>query len=194
VLIKSAPLAGIDIEPEGSICKNGKFTNCNFINNGNMALLSDRGTSVVKDSYNMLFSSCKFVQSSNEGYVTYLTGKANAYVFTKCEFYGLTLNSVIARSDSESTIYQNCLFQDCYNGAKTFSDINSFLLLSLSTRTVVDNCIFNSYFIASFAIRGENGKKCDEVDEASKTVIKNSTFNSYLQPCTGNNCPGNFSG
>lgn len=192
--IKSAPMAGIDIEPEASICKNGRFTNCNFVNNFNMGLASDRGEGAVKDSYNMLFTGCKFVQSSEDGYVTFLRGNANAFVFKECEFYGLSLNAVTAQSDNEATKYQNCKFQDCYNGAKTWNDINSYLFSSNGTRTVIDNCTFNSYFIAAFAIRGQNGKKCNEVDEASKTYIKNSTFNSYVPACTGGNCLQNGTG
>lgn len=192
--VKSAPLAGIDIEPEGSVCKNGKFINCKFINNFNSGLISDRGETVVKDCYNMNFINCKFSQSAENGYVTFLSGHANSFQFNNCQFYGLSLNAVVAQSEIEAAKYNSCIFQDCYNGAKAWNSINNYLIQCLGTHTVIDNCVFNHYNIAAIAIRGNDKLKCNEVDESSKTIIKNSTFNSYLTICSNTNCPPNGSG
>ena len=186
--VKSAPASAIDIEPELSICRNGNFVNCIFNNNYNSGLICDRGNNPIPDAYAMKFTNCSFIQDSSGVYANFLRGKANSFLFTKCRFHGASLDAVNAESSSGGTTYRNCFFTDCYNGVGAWKDINSFLLQAMGSHLLIDSCVFTHYNIGALAIRGE-GKKCTETEEGRKTVIKNSSFNSYLFKCSKAPCP-----
>jgi hypothetical protein len=56
----SAPGAGLDIEAEGSVCRNGRFVECEFSDNGGVGMVADSG-----DSADMVFERCKFIGTTS---------------------------------------------------------------------------------------------------------------------------------
>lgn len=58
--LSSAPAAGLDIEAEGSVCRNGRFVDCEFSDNAGVGMLADSG-----DSADMIFERCRFVGTTS---------------------------------------------------------------------------------------------------------------------------------
>lgn len=154
--VASSPGAGVDIEPEASICINGTFINCRFFNNngGGMTCVS------VASTYDCSFYNCKFIGTTFNS--IYATGER--YTFYGCEmigavtnvlggdpktaskFYGCTFSMTAANSPT-GTIYDTyhnfyggdyILFEGCNFDA----DANHQLPWMSGYRPIISNCNF----------------------------------------------------
>lgn len=110
--IFSLPGTGVDIEAEVGPNRNGIFENCTFENNKNAGLASATG-----DNADCSFNDCTFWGS--ESYTTWIA-EAN-FIFTNCNFFGMSQHGYSADNSYESTKYRNCYFSDeRYKGKRTY--------------------------------------------------------------------------
>jgi hypothetical protein len=158
-IIKTAPGAGIDIEPESySDCTNGVFENCEVRNSIGLAL-SMGYPSTTKF---MLFKNCKF-ECSN--YMAVGLDVATTK-FVDCEFKGIVLCQVKVENKKDQSEFVRCkfiehptvfsktyLFCSIYNGvnirdsefqAYQSSLINMEVIPSNNIQPIVENCRFIS--------------------------------------------------
>jgi hypothetical protein len=100
----SAPTAGLDIEAESSVCRNGLFLNCEFKDNVGLGVVADSG-----DSANVTFINCKVVGTTN--YATWT--RKPRYVFEDCLIAGTIVNPHGSATDPASaTKYIRCTVTD----------------------------------------------------------------------------------
>jgi hypothetical protein len=100
----SQPGAGVDIEAESSICRNGMFINCEFIDNAGAGMVADQG-----DSADVAFHRCKF-----QGTTVYaIWPKKPRFSFTDCLIIGQYVNPYNSTTIPEdATRFTRCVFTD----------------------------------------------------------------------------------
>jgi hypothetical protein len=167
----SFPGAGLDIEAEAGPIRNGRFENCEFIDNKGCAMVADSG-----DSGDCSFDNCTFWGLENWSVWT----TKPRFTFTKCDIYGSIVHGYDSPNDIDATKYIECHFEDkAYNGKPVFG---IFLIeINNRKRLLFDNCTFLA-----------NTKKlCWIIEERSmpdeeRATIRNSKFimanNKYALP------------
>jgi hypothetical protein len=100
----SAPGAGVDIEAEDSINRNGLFENCEFVNNTGAGLVADSG-----DSANITVHNSSFWGISN-----YSIWSSKPYMrFESCDFHGTAIRAYGSKTEPASaTQFINSTFDD----------------------------------------------------------------------------------
>ncbi|HEX6681175.1 MAG TPA: right-handed parallel beta-helix repeat-containing protein [Candidatus Limnocylindrales bacterium] len=101
--IQSLPKAGLDIEAESSITRNGYFNNCEFVNNVGEGVNCTTG-----DSGYTRFEGCTFWGTTNFSAYTSKPG----LVFKWCNFHGQANVGYGDPNDALTTKYAACLFED----------------------------------------------------------------------------------
>lgn len=134
----SAPQAGVDIEAESSVCRNGMFINCEMQNNAGVGMVADVG-----DIADVAFHRCKFIGQSNYAIWPYKPRLS----FVDCLIVGAYVNPFSsANKPEDATKFQRCLFTDESKYAATLYNIgalNTLLSGSSSQGNVVyDSCSF----------------------------------------------------
>ena len=119
--VSSPPGAGLDVEGEVGIIKNGNFSNCEFIDNTGSGIVADGGS-----SRGMNFEDCLLWGTTNW---TVWTTKPQ-YHFNKCTFHGSIVHGYNSPDDENATVYDKCTFEDKdYKGRKSYgaflAEINS---------------------------------------------------------------------
>lgn len=97
----SAPGAGLDIEAEGSVCRNGHFTDCRFVDNVGCGLVADSG-----DSADMLFERCTYIGTTNWS----AWPRKPGFVFRDCLFVGSIVNVFGDADPRRATQFIGCRF------------------------------------------------------------------------------------
>ncbi len=124
--VNTSPSAGLDIEPEASVCRQGNFIGCEFINN--------KGSSVAAgypEGGDTTFKKCLFWGTE---YYTLFLRSAPRLVFEDCTIYG----SCIAGSTSGAFI--RCHFED--RDHPSYGVYRRGHLIGLeSDQLVMDNCV-----------------------------------------------------
>jgi parallel beta helix pectate lyase-like protein len=106
----SAPGAGVDIEAESSVCRNGVFIDCEFTNNYGAGLVADSG-----DSADVTFRGCTFWGVTNWS----IWPRKPGFSFHDCKIIGACVNPYPSAEATKATRFFNCLFTDelLYGGA-----------------------------------------------------------------------------
>lgn len=161
--IQSSPGAGLDIEAEGgNEANNGRFVNCEFVNNTGCGMVADSGPS--KD---IAFTNCTFIGVNNwSAWV-----QKPSYTFNKCTFNGSFVHGYITTNFKEATKFYSCIFEDKkYKGQEVYG---GFLLESDGRKKMIfEDCTFTTnrkkvmWFNAVFTNNDEE-----------KAVFKNCTIN-----------------
>jgi hypothetical protein len=99
----SAPGAGLDIEAEESICRDGYFEDCEFINNAGCGMVADSG-----DGGYSRFVRCLFWGTTNWSAWNAKPG----LVFEDCVFHGSVVHAVGSDSPDKATRWIRCKFED----------------------------------------------------------------------------------
>lgn len=130
----SAPGSGVDIEAEWSPIRNGRFENCEFIDNKITGLVADSG-----NSGECSFSDCTFW--GIDGWSIWI--KKPAFSFKGCTIYGSVVHGYDASNDYEATRFTDCYFEDKpLNGRQAFG---TYLVESSGMKRVnFTNCRFVS--------------------------------------------------
>jgi hypothetical protein len=126
----SSPGAGLDIEAEIGLIKNGKFVKCQFINNTGVGMVADSGP-----SSNCTFTDCLFWGVSAWSIWINKPG----FTIINSKIYGAFVHGYDAKTDAEATVFKNCLFEDKpYKGQEPFG---TFLIETNYKRRVrFDDC------------------------------------------------------
>ncbi len=97
----SAPGAGVDIEAEGSVCRNGRFVDCRFVDNGGVGFIADSG-----DSADVECVRCEFVGT------TFWSAwpRKPGFVFRDCLFVGSVVNVHGDPDPRRATQFYGCRF------------------------------------------------------------------------------------
>lgn len=99
--VVSKPSAGIDIEIEESIIKNGNFISCKIYDNAGPGL-----SSIGYDTYNIHFKKCTFIGTTNSA----AYAKSQGFSFDSCTFVG-KVERIFGSSDKSKAInFKDCLF------------------------------------------------------------------------------------
>ena len=110
----SPPGAGVDIEAEQGPIRNGKFVNCEFIDNKGCGLVADSG-----DSGNCSFDQCTFW--GLDSWSVWINKPA--FTVTNSKIYGSIVHGYNAPNDQDATKFINCTFQDkSYNGKDAYGN------------------------------------------------------------------------
>ena len=135
VPVVSKPSAGIDIEIEGSIIKNGNFINCLVYDNAGPGL-----SSIGHDTYNINFKKVTFMGTTNSAAYP----KSQGFSFDSCVFVGKVERIFGSPDKSKAISFKNSLFtmdtKRSPNG-KVFGDYCEFYE---GQNVVFDNCEFNA--------------------------------------------------
>jgi hypothetical protein len=97
----SKPSAGIDIELENSILKNGNFINCRVFNNAGSGVIS-----IAHDTYNINFKKCTFIGTTNSAAYP----RSQNFSFDSCTFVGRVERIFGSVDKSKATSFKDCLF------------------------------------------------------------------------------------
>ncbi len=101
--VASSPTAGLDIEAEDSVCRDGLFVHCEFINNGGCGVVSDSG-----DGGYTRFVDCTMWGTTSFSVWTNKPGIR----YEQCAFYGSVVHGAGSPDPEKATQYRNCLFED----------------------------------------------------------------------------------
>jgi len=99
----SPPRAGLDIEAEESICRDGYFEECEFVNNAGCAMVADSG-----DGGYTRFVRCTFWGVSN--WSTW--SKKPGLIYEDCNIYGSAVHGFGSTNAVLATRYLRCHFED----------------------------------------------------------------------------------
>ncbi|MEI6946842.1 right-handed parallel beta-helix repeat-containing protein [Paraflavisolibacter sp. H34] len=99
----SPPGAGVDIEAERGPITNGRFENCEFINNRGVGMVADNGP-----SRNCTFKKCTFWGTKTWS----IWVNRPAFTFTDCKIYGSFVHGYKAETDADATRFIGCHFED----------------------------------------------------------------------------------
>lgn len=97
----SAPGAGVDVEAEGSVCRNGRFVDCKFIDNGGVGFLAESG-----DNMDIVLENCDFIGTTNWS----AWPRKPGIVFRDCLFVGSIVNAYGDADPRRATQFHRCRF------------------------------------------------------------------------------------
>jgi hypothetical protein len=175
----SSPSAGLDIEAESSVCRNGLFINCEMQNNSGPAMVADSG-----DSADVVFIRCKFVGQNNYA----IWANKPRLSFTDCSIIGVYVNSYYSiLVPEDATKYIRCLFSDEVKYAATLY-LTSTLGNVLSATNVQNNVLYDK--CAFITTRTRPGvfnfatiKNCEFRLSAGTTITSNQDYFAIFDQC-----------
>lgn len=101
VPVVSKPSAGIDIEIENSIIKNGNFINCYIYDNAGPGVIS-----IAHDTYNINFRNCTLIGTTN----TAAYPESQNFSFDSCTFVGMVQRIYGSPDKRKAVSFKDCLF------------------------------------------------------------------------------------
>ena len=101
--VASAPGAGLDIEAEDSVCRDGLFVHCEFINNAGCGVVADSG-----DGGYTRFVDCTMWGTTGFSVWTNKPGIR----YEHCAIFGSVVHGVGSPDPEKATQYRDCLFED----------------------------------------------------------------------------------
>ena len=147
----SAPGAGLDIEAEESICRDGYFEDCEFVNNIGCAMVADSGDGGYT----------RFVRCTFWGVSTWSTWSAKpGLLYEDCKIYGSAVHGFGSTNAALATRYLRCHFEDKDYG--TNGVYRSAALIECASRgdnITYENCTVIAHKTRSFWFDSSNGRK-----------------------------------
>jgi hypothetical protein len=131
----SAPAAGVDIEAEESVCRNGRFVDCTFADNVGVGLLASTG-----DVADIRAERCRMVGTT----IWSLWSYKPRMRFDDCVFVGSIVNAFPSKDPAQATQFRQCRFTDDPKLSPTGKVYHEFLadLGGGSTNVLFDDCDF----------------------------------------------------
>lgn len=135
--LSSSPAAGLDMEAESSVCRNGYFVDCEFINNVGAGFLADSG-----DGADAVFERCTFVGTSYFA----VWPKRPGLVFRDCVVAGTLVNAYPSADLSHAAQFYRCRFTTDPLLSPTAKLYNGMLadLGGGATNVLFDGCTFDA--------------------------------------------------
>lgn len=183
----SAPAAGVDIEAESGLIRNGTFDGCEFIDNTGCGLTANAG-----NSSDCVFKNCTFWGTTS--WSIWITKPG--FEFHDCKIYGSIVHGYSSTSEKDATKFYNCFFEDkVYNGTPAYGnflvEVNGVKRMAFNDCTFTSNVKKLGWFVSSasapeekyqftncsFTIKNENLPVGDFAAIIRGASIKNCTFN-----------------
>ncbi len=101
--LSSAPAAGLDIEAEVSVIRDGRFEDCEFIDNTGCGMVADSG-----DGGYTTFKNCTFQGTTNWS----IWPNKPGLKFFDCKIYGSAVHGVGSANPDLATQWTRCEFED----------------------------------------------------------------------------------
>lgn len=148
----SGPGAGVDIESEQSVCRDGVFQNCDFFHTRGPGLYCEVG-----DNADVSFGNCRFWNFDNYA----ILPKAPRLIFSNCRIYGAAISAYSsAQSPADGTRFVRCTFEDKAHPTlgQPFADAYASLLAfdGLSGGLRLEECAFIAHRVKGPYIRQPN--------------------------------------
>ncbi|MHB0938680.1 MAG: DNRLRE domain-containing protein [Armatimonadota bacterium] len=157
----SAPSAGLDLEAEGSVVRDGYFYNCEFINNTGAGMVADSG-----DVANAQFVLCTFWGTTNFS----VWPRKPGIVFNTCTFRGTVVNVYGSSDANQATKFISGWFDD--NPDLGYPVYRSAALVEVHGQNVLfDGCYFHCYQNRSMYI--------DDPPTSNREIIQNCSIYHY---------------
>lgn len=155
--VYNAPGAGVDIEAEESLCRDGEFVNCQFTHTRGPALYCETG-----DNADVSFRGCRFWNFDNYSIVPH----APRLSFTDCEILGAAISAYSSEQmPSDGTRFTRCTFEDRADSqyGRPYSDAYAALLAfdDLQGGVLFDSCRFLAHRVKGPFIRQPRAGKSD---------------------------------
>ena len=137
VRFASAPGAGVDVEAENSVCRNGRFVDCQFVDNAGVGFLAEAG-----DSANIRLEGCTFIGTTAWS----AWPRKPGIVFENCQFVGSVINVFPDPDPRRATRFLSCRFTGDRKLSPTGAVYGEFLLNlgGGATNVLMSNCQFNA--------------------------------------------------
>lgn len=134
---QSAPGAGVDIEAEESVCRNGRFVDCTFADNTGVGFLASTG-----DVADISVQRCRVVGTTSWSAWSYKPRVR----FDDCVFVGSIVNAFPSKDPTQATRFHRCRFTDDPKLSPTGKVYHQFLadLGGGSTNVLFDDCDFTA--------------------------------------------------
>jgi hypothetical protein len=133
----SPPGAGLDIEAEDSVIRNGTFTDCEFSDNSGCCIVADTG-----DSANILFSNCSIWGTTN-----WSLWPSKPYMrFVNCDIHGSIVNLYGSVADEKAAVqFTACTIDDAISPSYGPSYASTFLMTAFNAGNVIlDGCTISA--------------------------------------------------
>jgi hypothetical protein len=101
--LASVPGCGLDIEAEDSVCRDGHFEDCQFLDNGGPGIAADQG-----DGGYTRFAHCAFWGTTSWS----VWSNRPALAYEDCTFYGSAVHAVGSANPALATTWTRCTFED----------------------------------------------------------------------------------
>lgn len=133
----SAPGAGVDIEAETGVCRNGRFVECEFVDNVGAAMVADSG-----DSADVRFDKCTFIGTTNWS----AWPCKPRFAFRDCLFVGSIVKVWGSPDPAQATQFIGCRFHGDPALSPTRQVYGGFLgdLGAGATNVLMRNCDFRA--------------------------------------------------
>lgn len=139
-IFQTSPAAGLDIEAESAVNRNGVFINCRMIDNAGVGMVADSG-----DSADMIFRDCTFIGTTDFS----IWPRKPRFKFENCKIVGSAVNLFQDSEEINGTRFSGCTFTDDVNESPTgVVFISNYLLTAdqtvSTTGVVLDDCFFTA--------------------------------------------------
>lgn len=99
----SGPSAGVDVEASLSICRNGRFIECSFVDNVGVGFLADQG-----DTADIRLERCTFIGTTFWA----VWPRKQGIVFDRCDIIGSVVHAHPDANPSRAAHFLSCRFRD----------------------------------------------------------------------------------
>lgn len=133
----SGPSAGVDVEATVSVCRNGRFVDCTFVDNVGAGFVADSG-----DTADVLLQRCTFIGT------TFYSAwpRKPGIVFEKCEFVGSIVQTYGSPDPSRAAKFLSCRFRSDSRRSPTGKVFGEFLadLGAGAANVLMSDCSFDA--------------------------------------------------
>jgi hypothetical protein len=133
--VVSKPSAGIDIEIEESIIKNGYFYNCTVFNNAGPGV-----SSIGHDTYNINFINCVFIGTTSSAAYP----KSQCFSFDGCTFVGKVERIFGSKEKQKAISFKNCEFSMDVNKSPNKQVYGDRCEFYEGDNVLMESCIFDA--------------------------------------------------
>ncbi|GAB1793269.1 hypothetical protein [Priestia megaterium] len=153
----SSPGAGVDIEAQNSVCRDGMFFNCEIINNSGGGVVADSG-----DGGYTTFRSCIILGTTNWA----VWPNKPQMRFEKCKIYGGIVNAYGSKNQKEATQFLYCEIED--KQSHNYNVYNPNYLINIGG----DNILFEGCEITA-----NTNKAIATMDKTKEEIFSNCIIN-----------------
>jgi len=175
----SAPGAGVDIEAEDSVCRNGTFEDCEFADNTGVGMVAESG-----DGADVSFRNCTFWGVTSWA----IWPRKPGIAFHNCKIIGPSVNPYASPDAAKATQFLGCLFTDeqLYRGAIYGKGKPSSMLINMTSaqNVLFDSCRVVARYQKLGNIGGATIRNCTFEQKTGAELLPDKDWTLILRGCT----------